>query len=133
MKDKADNSREKKKNQLNQAYKSYADYAFANNETHHPHCENAALLLLRQIGRASLDSSGGDKEQSIVSLIIISFLSECLDPSKPPSSGESMSSLGNCRMEYSRKGLGTLCFTLDSAFVISKVSRAIGDSRTFHF
>ena len=37
MKDKADNSRGRKKDELNQAYKSYADYAFPNNETRHPH------------------------------------------------------------------------------------------------
>ena len=42
MKDKADNSRGKKKDELTQAYKSYADYAFPNNETCHPRCENAA-------------------------------------------------------------------------------------------
>ena len=35
MKDKADNSRGRKKYELTQAYKSYADYAFPNNETCH--------------------------------------------------------------------------------------------------
>ena len=34
------------KDEITQAYKSYADYAFANNETHHPHCENAADSVL---------------------------------------------------------------------------------------
>ena len=30
------------KYELTQAYKSYADYAFPNNKTRHPRCENAA-------------------------------------------------------------------------------------------
>ena len=38
MKDKADNSRGRKKDELTQAYKSYADYTFPNDETCHPHC-----------------------------------------------------------------------------------------------
>ena len=46
MKDKADNSREMKKDELTQAYKSYADYAFPKNETHHPRCKNAADSVL---------------------------------------------------------------------------------------
>ena len=46
MKDKADNSRGRWKDKLTQAYKSYADYAFTNNETCHPHCENAADSVL---------------------------------------------------------------------------------------
>ena len=41
MKDKADNSRGRVKDELNQAYKSYAHYAFPEKETHHPRCENA--------------------------------------------------------------------------------------------
>ena len=36
-------------------------------------------------------------------------------------------------MGHSSKSFGTLCFTLDSASVISKASRAIGDSHTFGF
>ena len=78
-------------------------------------------------------SLGGAKERIIVSLIITSFVSVCLAPSKPPSLGEAMRSLWNYRMEHSRKSFGTLCFTLDSASMISKLSRAIGDSRTFDF
>ena len=46
MKDKADNSRGSKKDELTQAYKSYADYAFPNNETCHPRCKNAADSIL---------------------------------------------------------------------------------------
>ena len=46
MKDKADNSRERKKDELTQTYKSYADYAFKKNETHHPCCENVADYVL---------------------------------------------------------------------------------------
>ena len=42
MKDKANNSRGMGKDELTQAYKSYADYGFTNNETHHLCCENAA-------------------------------------------------------------------------------------------
>ena len=37
MKDKADNSHGRKQAELAQAYKSYADYAFPNDETRHPH------------------------------------------------------------------------------------------------
>ena len=40
MKDKSDNSRGRRK-EWTKAYKSYADYAFPNNETRHPYCENA--------------------------------------------------------------------------------------------
>ena len=76
---------------------------------------------------------GGAKEQSIVSLIITSCVMACLDPSKPPSSGEAMSSLYNYLMEHSSMSFGTLRFTSDSASVISKVSRAIGCSSTFEF
>ena len=36
MKDKADNSRGRGKCELTPAYKSYAGYAFPNNETRHP-------------------------------------------------------------------------------------------------
>ena len=41
-KDKADNSCGRKKFKLTQAYKSYADYSFQNNENCHPRCENSA-------------------------------------------------------------------------------------------
>ena len=78
-------------------------------------------------------SWGGAKEQIIVSLIITSFVSACLAPSKPPSSGEAMSSLCNCCMEHSSKSFGTLRFTPYSASVISKLSWAIVDSCTFEF
>ena len=76
-------------------------------------------------------SCGGAKERIIVSLIITSFVSACLDTSKPPSSGEAMISLCNCRMKHYSKSSGTIHFTLDSSSVISKVSHDIGDSRTF--
>ena len=46
MKDKAEFSRGRNKNELHQAYKSYADYAFSNNETRHPYCKNAADYVL---------------------------------------------------------------------------------------
>ena len=46
MKDKAEFSRGRNKNELNQAYKSYADYAFPNDETCHPRCENAGDSVL---------------------------------------------------------------------------------------
>ena len=46
MKDKSDNSRGRGKDELTQAYKSYADYAFPNNETLHPHFEKAAYSVL---------------------------------------------------------------------------------------
>ena len=46
MKDKADNSCGSKKDKLNQTYKSYADYAFTNNETCHPRCKNGADSFL---------------------------------------------------------------------------------------
>ena len=46
MKDKSYNSRGRGKDELTQAFKSYADYAFPNNETHHPRCENAAYSVL---------------------------------------------------------------------------------------
>ena len=46
MKDKTDNSRGKKKYELTQAYKSYADYAFTNDETFHPNCKNAVDSVL---------------------------------------------------------------------------------------
>ena len=36
MKDKADNSRGREKDELTQAYKLYADYAITNDKTHHP-------------------------------------------------------------------------------------------------
>ena len=38
--DKADNSRGRGKDELTQAYKSYAEYAFPNDKIRHPHCEN---------------------------------------------------------------------------------------------
>ena len=46
MKEKADNSRERGKDELTQAYKSYADYAFPEKQTRHPCCENAADSVL---------------------------------------------------------------------------------------
>ena len=46
MKEKADNSRVRGKYELTQAYKSYADYAFPEKQTHHPRCENAADSVL---------------------------------------------------------------------------------------
>ena len=46
IKDKAEHSRGRKKHELTQAYKSYADYAFPKNETCHPRCENAADSVL---------------------------------------------------------------------------------------
>ena len=46
MKDKSDHSRGKKRDELTQAYKSYADYVFPNNETCHPRCENATGYVL---------------------------------------------------------------------------------------
>ena len=46
MKDEADNSSRRKKDELTQAYTSYADYAFPNDETCYPRCENAADSVL---------------------------------------------------------------------------------------
>ena len=46
MKDKVDNSRGRKKDELTQAYKSYAGYAFHNDETCFTRCENAANYVL---------------------------------------------------------------------------------------
>ena len=46
MKDKADHSRGREKCELHQAYESYSDYAFPNNETRHPRCENEADYVL---------------------------------------------------------------------------------------
>ena len=46
MKYKVDNSRGRRKDELTQAYKSYADHAFPNDETRHPRCKNAADLVL---------------------------------------------------------------------------------------
>ena len=46
IKDKVDNSCERGKDELTQAYKSYADYAFPNDETSHPRCKNAAYSVL---------------------------------------------------------------------------------------
>ena len=46
MKDKADNLHGRKKYELTRAYKSYSGYAFSNNETRHPRCENAADSVL---------------------------------------------------------------------------------------
>ena len=46
MKDKSDNSRGREKDELTQVYKSYAEYAFPNDETIHPHFENAADSVL---------------------------------------------------------------------------------------
>ena len=44
MKDKAENSGGRGKDELTQAYKSYADYAFSKKETRHPRCENASII-----------------------------------------------------------------------------------------
>ena len=46
MKEKAENSRRRGKDELTQAYKSYADYAFPEKKTRHPLCENAADSVL---------------------------------------------------------------------------------------
>ena len=46
MKDKADNSCGRVKDQLTQSYKSYADYTFPNDEARHPRCKNAADSVL---------------------------------------------------------------------------------------
>ena len=46
MKDKSDNSCGKGKDELTQAYKSSADYAFPKNETFHPRCKNSADSVL---------------------------------------------------------------------------------------
>ena len=46
MKFTADKSRGRKKDELTQAYKSYADYPFPNNETCNPHFENVANYVL---------------------------------------------------------------------------------------
>ena len=46
MKDKAENSRGRVKDELTQAYKSYADYAFPEKQTRHSRCENAADSIL---------------------------------------------------------------------------------------
>ena len=41
-----DNSRVRGKDELTQAYKLYADYAFPKEETRHPRCKNAADSVL---------------------------------------------------------------------------------------
>ena len=46
MKDKAYNSRGRKKYELTQSYKLYAEYAFPNNETRHPRCKNTVDSVL---------------------------------------------------------------------------------------
>ena len=46
MKDKVDNSCERKIYRLSQEYKSYIDYAVPNNDTCHPNCENSADSVL---------------------------------------------------------------------------------------
>ena len=46
MKDKAYNSRGRKKDEITQALKTYADYAFPKDETHCPRCKNAADSVL---------------------------------------------------------------------------------------
>ena len=46
MKEKAQNSRGRGKDELTQAYKSYADYAFPEKQTRHPRCKNAADSVL---------------------------------------------------------------------------------------
>ena len=42
MKEKAENSRGRGKDELTQTYKSYDDYAFPEKQTRHPRCKNAA-------------------------------------------------------------------------------------------
>ena len=46
MKDKAENSRGRVKDELTHAYKSYVDYAFPEKQTRHPRCENSADSIL---------------------------------------------------------------------------------------
>ena len=46
MKDKAENSLGRGKDELTQAYKSYADYAFPDKQTRHPCCKNAEDSVL---------------------------------------------------------------------------------------
>ena len=46
MKEIAHNSRGKEKDELNRAYKSYADYEFPKKKTRHPRCKNAADYVL---------------------------------------------------------------------------------------
>ena len=46
MKDKAENSRRRKKVELTQSYQSYSDYAFPEKQTRHPRCENVADSVL---------------------------------------------------------------------------------------
>ena len=46
MKEKAENSRGRKKGEFTQAYKSYADYEFPKKETRRPRCENASDSVL---------------------------------------------------------------------------------------
>ena len=46
MKDKADNSCGRGKDELTQAYKSYTGYAIQEKETRHPRCENAGDSIL---------------------------------------------------------------------------------------
>ena len=46
MKDKSENSRGRGKDELTQAYKSYADYAFPEKQTRHPRWKNAADSFL---------------------------------------------------------------------------------------
>ena len=46
MKEKADISRGIGKDELTQAYKSYADYAFPEKQTRHPRCENTSDSVL---------------------------------------------------------------------------------------
>ena len=46
MDEKANNSSGRGKDEINQGYKSYADYAFPENQTRHPRCENAADSVL---------------------------------------------------------------------------------------
>ena len=46
MKDKAENSRGRGKDELTEAYTLYADYEFPEKQTRHPRCENAADSVL---------------------------------------------------------------------------------------
>ena len=46
MKNKSDNSPGRKKDELTQAYRSYDDCAFPNDETCHLRCKNAANYII---------------------------------------------------------------------------------------
>ena len=46
MKEKAENPLGRGKDELTQAYKSYADHAFPEKQTRHPRCKNAADTVI---------------------------------------------------------------------------------------